>query len=101
MTVFGKRTFKEPMKVKSDHMEGALIHYHYKKRGLAHRQVQRESHVKTQGSEGGMDWKFGIQFSSVQFSLSWSFPMSQLFTTGGQSIGVLASASVLPMNIQD
>ena len=101
MTVFGKRTFKEPMKVKSDHMEGALIHYHYKKRGLAHRQVQQESHVKTQGSEGGMDWKFGIQFSSVQFSLSWSFPMSQLFTTGGQSIGVLASASVLPMNIQD
>ena len=27
--------------------------------------------------------------------------MSQLFTTGGQSIGVSASASVLPMNIQD
>ena len=30
-----------------------------------------------------------------------SFPMSQLFTGGGQSIGVSASASVLPMNIQD
>ena len=30
-----------------------------------------------------------------------SFPMSQLFTWGGQSFGVLASASVLPMNIQD
>ena len=28
------------------------------------------------------------------------FPMSQLFTLGGRSIGVLASASVLPMNIQ-
>ena len=28
------------------------------------------------------------------------FPMSQLFTSGGQSIGVSASASVLPMNIQ-
>ena len=27
--------------------------------------------------------------------------MSQLFTLGGQSIGVLASASVLPMKIQD
>ena len=27
--------------------------------------------------------------------------MSQFFTTGGQSIGVSASASVLPMNIQD
>ena len=29
-----------------------------------------------------------------------SFQMSQLFTSGGQSIGVSASASVLPMNIQ-
>ena len=29
------------------------------------------------------------------------FPMSQLFAWGGQSIGVLASASVLPMNTQD
>ena len=30
-----------------------------------------------------------------------SFQMSQLFTSGGQSIGVSASASALPMNIQD
>ena len=30
-----------------------------------------------------------------------SFLMSRLFTSGGQSIGVLASASFLPMNIQD
>ena len=30
-----------------------------------------------------------------------SFPMSQLFATGGQSIGVSASASVLPMNTRD
>ena len=30
-----------------------------------------------------------------------SFPMSQFFALGGQSIGVSASASVLPMNIQD
>ena len=29
------------------------------------------------------------------------FPMSQFFTSGGQSIGNSASASVLPMNIQD
>ena len=29
------------------------------------------------------------------------FPMSQFFTSGGQSTGVLASASVLPRNIQD
>ena len=32
---------------------------------------------------------------------SGSFPISQFFTSGGQSIGVSASASVLPMNTQD
>ena len=44
-----------------------------------------------------------IPFSSCPQPLpaSGSFPMSQLFTWGGQSIGVSASASVLPMNIQD
>ena len=35
------------------------------------------------------------------FPASGSFPMSQLFASGGQSIGVSASASVLPRNIQD
>ena len=41
-------------------------------------------------------------FSSCPQSLpaSKSFPMSQLFTWGGQSTGASASASVLPMNIQ-
>ena len=39
-------------------------------------------------------------FSSCFQSLR-SFPMSQFFTSGGQSIGDLASASLLPMNIQD
>ena len=44
-----------------------------------------------------------IPFSSrlQSFSASGSFPMSQFFTSGGQSIWVSASASVLPMNIQD
>ena len=44
-----------------------------------------------------------IPFSSCpqSFPASGSFQMSQLFTSGGQSIGVSASASVLPMNIQD
>ena len=44
-----------------------------------------------------------IPFSSCHQSLpaSGSFPMNQFFTSGGQSIGVSASASVLPMNIQD
>ena len=32
---------------------------------------------------------------------SWSFPLSHFFTSGGQSIGVSASASVFPMNTQD
>ena len=35
------------------------------------------------------------------FPASGSFPLSQFFTSGGQSIGVSASTSVLPMNIQD
>ena len=35
------------------------------------------------------------------FLASGSFPMSQFFTSDGQSIGVSTSASVLPMNIQD
>ena len=44
-----------------------------------------------------------VPFSSCPQSLSasGSFPMSQLFARGGQSIGVSASASVLPMNTQD
>ena len=44
-----------------------------------------------------------IPFSSCPQSLpaSGSFPMSQLFAWGGQSTGVSASASVLPMNTQD
>ena len=48
-----------------------------------------------------------ISSSVVPFSHLQSFPalgffqMSQFFTSGGQSIGVSASASVFPMNIQD
>ena len=44
-----------------------------------------------------------IPFSSCpqSFPASGSFQMSQFFASGGQSIGVSASASVLPMNIQD
>ena len=44
-----------------------------------------------------------IPFSSYpqSFPASGSFQMSQLFASGGQSIGVSASTSVLPMNTQD
>ena len=54
-------------------------------------------------------WSHPIISSSVDhfasclqsFPASGSFPMSQFFTSGGQSVGVSALASVLPMNIQD
>ena len=44
-----------------------------------------------------------VPFSSClqSFPTSGSFQMSQLFAWGGQSIGVSASTSVLPMNTQD
>jgi len=46
---------------------------------------------------------FVIPFSShfQSFPASRSFPISQFFPSGSQSIGVSASTSVLPMNIQD
>ena len=46
---------------------------------------------------------FVVPFSShlQSFPASGSFQMSQLFTSGDQNIGVSASTSVLPMNIQD
>ena len=54
-------------------------------------------------------WCYPITSSSVvpfslclqSFPASGSFPMSQLFPSGGQSIGVSASVSVLSMNIQN
>ena len=44
-----------------------------------------------------------LPFSSCPqyFQASGSFQMSQLFASGGQSIGISASSSVLPMNTQD
>ena len=44
-----------------------------------------------------------VPFSSClqSFPASGSFPMSQFFMSGGQSIGASASTSVLPMNTQD
>ena len=45
----------------------------------------------------------GVPFSShlQSFPALGSFPMIQFFASGGKNIGVSASASVLPMNIQD
>ena len=42
-----------------------------------------------------------FSFHLQSFPASGPFPVSQFFTSGGQSIGASASASVLPMNIQD
>ena len=48
-------------------------------------------------------WYFVVPFSShlQSFPKSGSFQMRQFFTSGGQSIAVSASVSVLTMNIQD
>ena len=50
-----------------------------------------------------VNWHRRTPFSSClqSFPASGSFPMHNFFTSGGQSIGVSDSASVLPMNIQD
>ena len=55
-----------------------------------------------QWSHQTISWSI-IPFSYClqSFPASGSFPMSQFFTSGGQIIGVSASASVLPMNIQN
>ena len=42
-----------------------------------------------------------LLFPPQSFPASGSFPRSQFFASGGQSIGVSASTSVLPMNTQD
>ena len=41
-----------------------------------------------------------LSFGTPSFPASGSFPVSQLFASGGQSVGASASASVLPVNIQ-
>ena len=56
-----------------------------------------QTHVHWVLSSSVIPFSFCLQ----SFPASGSFQMSQLFASGGQSIGVSASASVLPMNIQD
>ena len=61
-----------------------------------------QTHVRRVGDAIQPPHPLSPFFSCPQsFPASGSFPMSQLFTSGGQSIGVSASPSVLPMNIQD
>ena len=44
---------------------------------------------------------YPLLFCLQSFPVSGSFPMCQLFASGGQSVGVSVSAPVFPMNIQD
>ena len=47
-------------------------------------------------------WEWAPCSTNLQsFPASGSFPMSQFFVSSGQSVGVSASASILPMNVQD
>ena len=65
--------------------------------------INSQSLLKLTSIESVMPSNHLIPFSSClhSFPASGSFPMSQFFTSGGQSIGVSALAWVLPMNIQD
>ena len=64
--------------------------------------VHSDSHPSSQWCHPAISSSV-VPFSSCPQSLpaSESFPMSQLFAWGGQSTGVSASTSILPMNIQD
>ena len=64
--------------------------------------VHPDSHPSSQWYHPAIS-SSGVPFSSCPQSLpaSESFPMSQLFASGGQSTGVSASESDLPMNIQE
>ena len=74
--------------------------------------MERQTHLTEETAQGKpmpSQWCHpALSSSVVPFSsclqplpASGSFPMSQLFASGGETTGVSASASVLPMNIQD
>ena len=64
--------------------------------------VHADSHPSSQWCHPAISSSVSPFSSCPQFlPASGFFPMSQLFTWGGQSIGVSASASVLPTNTQD
>ena len=61
-----------------------------------------QTHVQQSMMPSTISFSVVSFFSCLQsFPASGTFSMSQFFTSGGQSIGVAASASVLPVNIQD
>ena len=61
-----------------------------------------QTHVQSQWCHPTISSSVVPFYSCLRSFPAWgSFPMSQFFATGGQSIGVSASASFLPINIQD
>ena len=62
--------------------------------------VCSNSHPLCQGCHPTISQSVAPFSCSLSFSAWGSFPVSQLFTSGGQNIGASASVSVLPMNIQ-
>ena len=89
----------------------SVLPYSLRPHGLQHARFPCPSQTLRACSDSGL-WSWWchptisssvVPFSSClqSFPAIGSFPMNQLFTSGGQSIGVSASASVLLMNIQD
>ena len=85
-------TFCEPMNLSTP---GLTVHHQLPE--------FTQTHVHRVGDAIQPSHPLVISFSSCpqSFPASGSFQMTQLFTSGGQSIGVSASTSVLPMNTQD
>ena len=74
----------------------SYLHVHHQLPELAQTHIRGVS-VAIQPSHHVFPFSSCLQ----SFLASGSFPMSQFFASGGQSIGVSASASVLPVNVQD
>ena len=69
---------------------------------LHHLSELAQTHIHWAGDDFQLSHTLSSPSLHLQsFPASGSFLMSQLFASGGQSIGVSASASVLPVNIQD
>ena len=103
--------FSACLQISSVQFSHSVVSYSLQPRGLQHARLLRLSPgpVACSNSCPSSRWCHPTISSSVNpFSSclqpcpeSGSFPISQSFASGGQSIGVLASASVFPMNIQD
>ena len=95
----------------SVHFSGSIVSNSLWPHGLQHARLSSPSPTpRTYSNSCPLSrwWHPTISFSIIPFSSclqsflqSGSFPISQFFLSGGQNIGGSASASVLPMNIQD